>query len=72
MKAHIIPTVFEVDESNLDEITIKAIHEVKRFEVYPVGRSNVSTCPACLDTETTTIEENGEKFAFIWIYQIQA
>ena len=71
MKAHIIPTVIEVDENNLDETLLKAVGEVKKYEIFPVGKSDISTCPACLDTETTTIEENGEQFAFIWIYQLQ-
>lgn len=71
MKAHIIPTVFEVDDTNLADLTHQAIKELNRYEVYPVGKSDVSTCPICFDTETTTVTENGEQFAFIWIYQIQ-
>lgn len=71
MKAHIIPTVFEVNENNLADLTHQAIKELNRYDVYPVGKTDVSTCPICFDTETTTVTEDGEQFAFIWIYQIQ-
>ena len=79
MKAHIIPTVLDVDQNNLPQAVEALTDELVKHSAYQVGKHNISTCPICLDTETTkapcTIHGKGETIstegAFIWIYQLQ-
>lgn len=72
MKPLILPDVRQVTAENIENAIFKARQELTRYQAYAVGKKSISTCPACLDTETTTVTaEDGEQYSFIWIYQIQ-
>lgn len=70
-KPHITTTVHNVDSSNLDSVKKIIDVEASSYQIHTVGNENISTCPMCLDTETTTVEEDGKKYALIYMLQLQ-
>jgi len=71
-KPFIKPVVRHIDETNYARICHDIEWEIRAYDTYTVGKGKVSTCPACFDTETTTVTcDDGEKRAFIYCYQMQ-
>lgn len=66
-KHHIKPIVINLFNSNYNDTAVKIAEEIEKYSIYSIGRTNITTCPVCFDTETTTFNE----MAFIYIYQIQ-
>ena len=71
MKPHINPIVIDISDDNIMQVMTDVIAECNKYSAYPIGKKHISIVPICLDTETTTIEKDGEQYAFTWIYQIQ-
>lgn len=73
IKPYIKPIIIHLTDDNYRLERNHALNEIDAYDVYRVGRENISTVPACLDTETTTVTETktGNQYAFIWVYQIQ-
>lgn len=71
-KPYINTTVYDADANNLDNIKGIVSAELSAYTSFPVGKTNISVCPLCFDTETTTITTpGGIKCAFIYMLQIQ-
>lgn len=66
-KPHIKPKVVHLTIENFISVSEMVSNEILKWEAYKVGRTNISTCPICFDTETTTVNN----MAFIYIYQLQ-
>lgn len=71
MKPHITPIVIDISDDNIMQVMSDVLAECNNYSAYPIGKKHISIVPICLDTETTTIEKDGEQYAFTWIYQIQ-
>lgn len=72
MKAHIIPIVYQLSDTNYNVVASDVTSEIDKYTTVSAPKKKISTCPMCFDTETTTINTTGnERYAFVYCYQLQ-
>lgn len=66
-KPHIKTTVLHVYDNNFIHAEDVVKSELNKWPCQKAAKKLYNTCPICLDTETTTVND----FAFIYIFQLQ-
>lgn len=72
MRPHIVTKVIDVHAVNVSAVIKSIESEILTYPKYAYRKNkSVNICPMCLDTETTTVDINGVKHSFVYIYQLQ-